>query len=58
MVAPGGLGGIDAKTLSFFNTSRSQSIDFCYFAPMFPLNAALDRNAIHRFAARQRQSEP
>jgi hypothetical protein len=40
------LGVIDAKTLSFFNTSRPCSIDFCQFDPMFPLSAALDRNAI------------
>src|SRR6202048_1255678 len=40
------LDAIDAKTLSFFNTSHPCSIDFCQFDPMFPLNAALDRNAI------------
>src|ERR1700737_1464206 len=40
------LDAIDAKTLSFFNTSPPCSIDFCQFDPMFPLNAALDRNAI------------
>jgi hypothetical protein len=40
------LGGIDAKTLSFFNASHTRSIDFCQFDPMFALNAALDRNAI------------
>jgi hypothetical protein len=40
------LNAVDAKTLSFFNTSRPCSIDFCQFDPMFPLNAALDRNAI------------
>jgi hypothetical protein len=43
---PARLTAIDAKTLSFFNTSGACSIDFCQFAPMFRLNAALDRNAI------------
>jgi hypothetical protein len=33
-------------------------IDFGHFAPMFRLNAALDRNAIPWFAARLRKSEP
>jgi len=46
MAVPAGLGGIDAETLSFFNAPRVGSIDFCYFDPMFPCNAALDRNAI------------
>jgi hypothetical protein len=46
MAVPAFRGGIDTKTLSFFNACLSPSIDFCHFAPMFPLNAALDRNAI------------
>jgi hypothetical protein len=37
---------ICAKTLSFFGRLAGCQIDFGYFAPMFPLNAALDRNAI------------
>jgi hypothetical protein len=49
---------IDAKTLSFFNASRTCSIDFGRFPPMFGVNAAWDRNAIPRFAARQRNSVP
>src|SRR6202012_3713506 len=47
-----------AKTLSFFSASRARSIDFGHFAPMFRLNAALDRNAIPWFAARQRKTQP
>jgi hypothetical protein len=37
---------IHAKTLSFFNASRTCSIDFGQFAPMFRLDAARYRNAI------------
>jgi hypothetical protein len=37
---------IHAKTLSFFNASRTRSIDFGQFAPMFRLDAARYRNAI------------
>jgi hypothetical protein len=51
-------GSIYAKTLSFFSASRACSIDFGHFDPMFRLNAALDRNAIPWFAARQRKTEP
>jgi hypothetical protein len=47
-----------AKTLSFFSASRARSIDFGHFDPMFRLNAALDRNAIPWFAARQRKTQP
>jgi hypothetical protein len=36
----------DAKTLSFFSTSRACSIDFSRFAPMFRFDAARYRNAI------------
>src|ERR1700761_8588643 len=38
--------GDDAKTLSFFNASRTCSIDFGQFAPMFRVDAARYRNAI------------
>jgi hypothetical protein len=48
---------IYAKTLSFFSASRACSIDFSHFDPMFRLNAALDRNAIPWFAARQRKTQ-
>jgi hypothetical protein len=51
-------GRIYAKTLSFFGASRACSIDFGHFDPMFRLNAALDRNAIPWFAARQRKTQP
>jgi hypothetical protein len=51
-------GSIYAKTLSFFGASRACSIDFGHFDPMFRLNAALGRNAIPWFAARQRKTEP
>jgi hypothetical protein len=54
----GKLRRIHAETLSFFSASRTCSIDFGAFGPMFRLNAALDRNAIPWFAARQRKSEP
>jgi hypothetical protein len=50
-------GGIYAETLSFFSASRACSIDFSHFDPMFRLNAALDRNAIPWFAARQRKTQ-
>jgi hypothetical protein len=49
---------ICAKTLSFFGFNTRSKIDFGDFDPMFRLNAALDRNAIPWFAARQRKSEP
>lgn len=39
-------GAIYAKTLSFFGCSRTCSIDFGQFAPMFRLDAARYRNAI------------
>jgi hypothetical protein len=41
-----GIGGIDAKTLSFFSACPAGSIDFSQFAPMFRLDAARYRNAI------------
>jgi hypothetical protein len=37
---------ICARTLSFFGDMARSQIDFGHFAPMFALNAALDRNAI------------
>jgi hypothetical protein len=55
---PGRTGWLYAKTLSFFSASRACSIDFGWFDPMFRLNAALDRNAIPWFAARQRKTAP
>jgi hypothetical protein len=42
----GRLSPIHAKTLSFFNASRTCSIDFGQFAPMFRPDAARYRNAI------------
>ena len=53
-----GLAVIWAKTLSYFGHISPCQIDFGHFDPMFPLNAALDRNAIPWFAARQRKTEP
>jgi hypothetical protein len=47
-----------AKTLIFFGASRARSIDFGHFDPMFRFNAALGRNAIPWFAARQRKTQP
>jgi hypothetical protein len=35
-----------AETLSFFDASRTSSIDFGQFAPMFRLDAARYRNAM------------
>jgi hypothetical protein len=37
---------ICAKTFSFFGALAGSQIDFGDLAPMFQLNAALDRNAI------------
>jgi hypothetical protein len=46
MAFPVDLGGIYAKTLSFFNAWRARSIDFGQFAPIFRFDAARYRNAI------------